>query len=132
MQSQKIIAFDIDGVLLTRPDHAEELGGVQKFTLCEPIQKNIDICNELYDQGHRIILYTARGQTSLNGDMGKITEHMLPVTEQKLKEYNVKYHELIFGKRHFDVLIDDRAFDSADLQSSDQINERLKQRYLSN
>jgi D-beta-D-heptose 7-phosphate kinase/D-beta-D-heptose 1-phosphate adenosyltransferase len=52
----------------------------------------------LYDAGHYIKLFTARG--SRNGlDFRELTE-------SQLKEWGLKYHELIFGKPHADIYVD--------------------------
>ena len=74
----------------------------------KPNQKIIDYINKLYDEGHRIIIYTARGTTS------KINWRKL--TEWQLKKWKVKYHELKFGKIIYDFWIDDRAINPKDLK----------------
>jgi hypothetical protein len=104
----KIIAFDIDDVLLTRDPQKEDLG-INKYNYCFPITKNINFLNECYDNGFYIKLYTARGMSTLKGDLTEIKKNLSVITEETLKKYNVKYHELIFGKTHYDLLIDDKA-----------------------
>ena len=51
----------------------------------------------------KIILFTARGAAT--GIDWK------ELTKKQLKDWNVKHHELIFGKPHADVFIDDKAQD---------------------
>ena len=46
----------------------------------------VDWINKRYAEGHRIVFFTARW------------EALREVTEQKLKNINVSYHELIMGK----------------------------------
>lgn len=84
-------------------------------TICHTVNKNykdaypyegvVAKINELYDDGNTIIIYTARGGTS------KIDYHELNL--KQLKEWNVKYHELIDkNKPHFDLFIDDKAINA--------------------
>lgn len=120
----KIIAFDIDDVLCFR-DKKYEKQGIEKYKYCLPIQKNIDLVNQCYDNGYYIKLYTARGMTSLDSKIELIKENLLPITEDFLKKHNVKYHELIFGKTHFDLLIDDKAKNINDISSIEDIKEFL-------
>lgn len=82
---------DIDGTICSQAeDYREAL----------PDYRIIDKVNELYDEGHEIIFFTARG-TKTGIDWRK-------VTEKQFKKWGVKYHELIFGKPYADVYIDDR------------------------
>jgi histidinol phosphatase-like enzyme len=92
--------IDIDGVLCT--DCA------RKYEEVKPIFANIDKVNRLYDQGHEIILWTARGTVT------KIDWREL--TEKQLEEWGVKYHELKFGKPYYDAIIDDKAIHIKDLK----------------
>ena len=46
--------FDIDGTLCTKATDFDYDGS-------EPIQERIDVVNRLYDEGHTIIMQTARG-----------------------------------------------------------------------
>lgn len=60
--------------------------------------------NDLYDKGHTVIYWTARGtETEIN---------WRDITEKQFQEWGIKYHELRFGKPAYDVLIDDRAIKS--------------------
>lgn len=94
-----IFAFDCDGTLCTQIDEAD-------YTQAQPIQNMIDIINRLYDIGHFIKIYTSRGQTT-----GIDQEEF---TRKQLKEFGVKYHELVMGKTQYDLFVDDRAMFSSD------------------
>ena len=120
----KIIAFDIDDVLCYR-DKIHEQKGIEKYKYCLPIDKNIRLVNECYDNGFYIKLYTARGMSTLKSDVESIKENLLPITEQFLEKNNVKYHELIFGKTHFDLLIDDKAKNINDINTFEDIKDFL-------
>jgi len=84
--------IDIDGVICTNTygdyDHAQ------------PIAENIKKINKKFDEGHEIILWTARGGTT--GIDWRTT------TEQQMKTWGVKYHELHLNKPQYDVIIDDK------------------------
>lgn len=104
-----IIAVDIDDTLCTRPEEAEHLGSPTKYEYCVPILDMIEKVNVLYDRGNTIILYTSRGMSSIGTNVEDIDKKLRKVTEQKLNEWGVKYSKLVFGKIHFDYLIDDKA-----------------------
>jgi len=90
--------FDIDGTLCTNTEGAYEHA--------EPMLDRIVKVNALYEQGHQIILFTARGSTT--GIDWSV------VTQQQLTSWGVRYHQLLFGKPFADVFIDDRAVNDKD------------------
>ena len=60
-----IYVFDIDGTLCTLVNNAD-------YKKAQPLPNRIEIVNKLYDEGHYIKLYTARGsQTGI--DWSEIT-----------------------------------------------------------
>ena len=75
----------------------------------KPYLDRIAKINKLYDEGHRIVFYTARGLKSGRGE-----EHYRPITEQQLKEWGCKYHELDFKRHDADVFVDDKAINDKD------------------
>ena len=90
------ICVDIDGVLCS--EHADDRS---RYTDRVPCVGTIAKLNALYDVGHHIMIFTARG-TLTGTDWRK-------ATEIQLKKWGVKYHELIFGKPAYDIFIDDKA-----------------------
>ncbi|MBN1451863.1 MAG: hypothetical protein JW963_12675 [Anaerolineales bacterium] len=93
MAEKKTFCFDIDGVIAT-------LAPVTNYDQAQPQRETIELINRLYDQGHRIILFTARGSaTGIDW-----TE----ITRRQMAEWGVKYHELRFGKPAADFYIDDK------------------------
>lgn len=116
MFKQKIIAVDLDETLCTGSKPYSHLG-IGKYRYCTPIQENIDRINELYNQGHKIIIYTSRGMGTLGGDLGVIYNKLYEPTKADLQKWGVKYHELIFGKIYFDVLIDDKVCNVTDIST---------------
>jgi CMP-N,N'-diacetyllegionaminic acid synthase len=66
-----------------------------------PNEKNIAKINKLYDEGHTITYYTARGAVS------KIDYFNL--TKNQLDSWNCKYHNLSVGEKpDYDLLICDK------------------------
>jgi len=102
----KVFCFDIDRTL------------IQDVLLSpNPIINNIDYCNYLYDNGAKIILFTARGMLSYNGNIQQIEHNLLPVIKKVIADCNIKHHELIIGKPYADYYIDDKSINSfKDLQ----------------
>lgn len=111
MSKQKTIAFDLDDVLCYRPSGYENLGP-DKYDYCEPYNDNIDIVNSLYDDGYKIVIYTARGMSQYNGNIIEVYSKLYDKTNQQLNSWGLKYHQLIMGKIHYDVLIDNKAINS--------------------
>lgn len=106
-----ILAFDLDDCICKRPKDKEHLGA-DKYKYCTPIDSMIEIVNQCYNEGHYIKIYTARGMTVFKGDVKKIYEKLFDLTYNHLKEWGVNYHELIMGKEHYDLLIDDKVINS--------------------
>lgn len=89
----KRFVFDIDGVIaLIRED--------LDYAQSTPNHRMIQIVNQLYDYGNKIILFTARGYTT--GIDWRET------TEAQMNAWNVKYHELHMGKPNADYYVDDK------------------------
>ena len=71
-----------------------------------PIQENIDKANKLYNQGHYIVYWTARG-----GNSGKDWSDL---TKKQLNDWSVKHHELRMDKPSYDLFIDDKNMNTKD------------------
>lgn len=92
-----IIYIDIDDTIC----NSDKNGNYVNST---PIVKAIQKANELYDNGHTIIYWTARG--TITGIDWR------DVTEKQFELWSVKYHELRFGKPAYDLFIDDKNMNS--------------------
>ena len=73
----------------------------------QPYKKKIKFINELYNRGHNIIFFTARGMGSLKSKK-KAEEKYFKFTLSQLKKWNVKYNKLLLGKPSWDFFIDDK------------------------
>lgn len=97
--SSKIYVIDLDDTL------CKWNGSYESAT---PIESRIAKVNRLYDDGHTIIIDTARGSVS-----GK---DLYELTKKQVEEWGVKYHQLIVGKKPFrhyyigDEAINDKDF----------------------
>jgi hypothetical protein len=75
--------------------------GVRRYELAEPNRENINKINKLYDDGHEIIYWTARGCRSQT-DCSELTVN-------QLTNWRCKYHELICNEKpDYDLLICDK------------------------
>ena len=94
-----VYCFDIDGTICYT-----ENGDYHNSS---PWYNIINRINELYSDGNKIILMTARGANS-GKDWSDFTAY-------QMNEWGVKYHELIMNKKpHADVFIDDKAINIRD------------------
>lgn len=118
----KIIAFDMDDVLCYR---TSEEGKINKYHSCKPINSMIKIVNECYDDGNTIIVYTARGMSGFKGNVNDIYSNLYQLTLDQLDSWGVKYHQLVMGKIHYDLLIDDKAVNSLGIVKYDSIKREL-------
>jgi hypothetical protein len=94
-----VIYIDIDETICSSPDKPN-------YTISIPIKENIKKANKLYDEGHLIVYWTARG-TATGIDW---TE----VTKKQFENWGVKYHDLKFGKPNYDIFIDDKNINTLD------------------
>lgn len=89
---------DIDGTICTNT-HGD-------YEKAEPLTDRIAKLNELFDQGHEIHYWTARGGTTgLNWSILMLNQ---------LKDWGVKYTSANIGKPVYDVWIDDKAVSDAE------------------
>lgn len=94
-----IFVIDIDGTICdTRDDY------VQSTPKHDRIQK----INELYDYGHTIKYFTARGMGRYKDSMIMAHRHFYDLTFNQLKSWGCKFHHLIMGKPSADIYIDDK------------------------
>jgi capsule biosynthesis phosphatase len=97
------VCFDLDNTLVTYPTIINDYSSVK------PIHKNIQLLNDLKNDGHEIIIYTARRMETHKGNVGKVIKDIAQTTINTLDKFDIYYDELIFGKPIADIYIDDRA-----------------------
>ena len=124
----KTIAFDLDDVICWHHSDYDHLG-IGKYRHCEPIESGVELANEYYDKGYKIIIYTARGMGIYNGDVNLVYENLYDLTHSHLIEWKVKFHRLVMGKLSYDLLIDDKAISSY-LATRERVDEFLEDQYI--
>lgn len=92
-----IIYVDIDETICESPED-------RNYANATPLQERIDRINKLYDEGNRIVYWTARGAVS--------GIDWVRVTMDQFKEWGVKYHQVKFNKPAYDLFIDDKNINS--------------------
>lgn len=100
---RKRVCFDLDETLVTKPVVDGD------YSTCLPIRKNIQLCNYLKRMNHHIIIHTARRMRTHGGNVGAVIADVGRVTLDTLERFGVTYDELLFGKPHADLYIDDKA-----------------------
>lgn len=84
------IIIDMDGTICTEEK-------TYSRALAKPHEGAVESINKLYEEGHTLIIYSARSWMEYE------------MTVDWLQKHGVKYHQLVMGKPIGDVWIDDRA-----------------------
>lgn len=96
--------IDIDGTICTNENG--------NYNFAKPYSDRIQKINELYDSGHTIILFTARGMGRSDNNRTKAYEEFYDLTLEQISKWNVKFHKLILGKPSGDIYIDDKGINA--------------------
>ena len=101
----KLIYVDIDGTICTQQNTPDFADHPIDYSDVKPIPERIKQINELYDKGHTIVYWTARGCKSG-------MDHT-ELTKDQLLRWGAKYHDLQVGtKPHFDMYICDKSYNA--------------------
>ena len=95
-----IIYVDIDETICSHPTSV----GARDYSLASPLQKNIGKINKLYEEGHTITYWTARG--------GVTGIDWTELTKEQLDTWGAKYHNVVMKKPSYDLFICDKAINS--------------------
>ena len=96
----KTIYVDIDETVCFH-DESIPLDGNRDYDQASPSFGNISKVNDLFEQGHRIVYWTARGSRS--------GIDWTDFTMKQLKSWGAKFHELRCDKPYYDLFIEDRS-----------------------
>ena len=107
-----IIYVDIDETICSH-SHKQ---GARDYSKASPIKERIGKINKLYDEGHVIIYWTARG-TVTGIDWTELTK-------SQLQKWGAKHHDLKLGKPAYDLFIDDKNINS-DRFFNEDISDRV-------
>ena len=94
----KVICVDIDETICSYE------GVKREYSNASPILDNIQKINQLFEEGHKIIYWTARGSTT-GIDWSELTI-------EQLQRWGAKHNEVMFGKPYYDLFIDDKAINT--------------------
>ena len=93
-----IYYVDIDETICTYE------GVKREYPNAHPIRENIEKINRLYDEGHTVVYWTARGSTT--------GIDWTDLTLSQLEKWGAKYTEARLGKPDYDVFICDKAINT--------------------
>jgi capsule biosynthesis phosphatase len=110
MMAPVTVVVDVDDTISTTVDHRDYANAIPKTDVIQRI-------NELYDAGVNIVLYTARGMYTFDGDIQAIEKYNRPILEAWLSVHDVKYTTLKFGKPLAVYYVDDKAIRPDELVS---------------
>lgn len=101
LKNMKRLVIDLDGTLC-------EQKTFETYYEALPKKEVIEKLREYALAGWHITIFTARGMNTLQGNVSAIKKHLSYQTKKWLKENNVPYHRLRFGKPPADKYIDDK------------------------
>ncbi len=107
------IVFDLDDTIcFTNHKYTDT---ENKYGKALPNDKVISAMRTLKDKGFHITILTARRMLTHDGDIEKIIADVGDTTKQWLKDHNVPYDNLIFGKPYCThYYVDDKAMNLND------------------
>ena len=92
--------IDIDGTICTTKSG--------DYDRSIPIIERIAFVNNLFEKGHKVVYFTARGMGSSNENQEAASLKWFNFTKNQLESWGAKHHELIMGKPSADYYIDDK------------------------
>lgn len=96
------ICFDLDETLCTGFPYSE----------ATPFEDSKDLLLRLRQDGHQIVIYTARGMGRANGNIAKASALIAKDTFEQLERWGFVYDEISFGKPSADIYVDDKSVSS--------------------
>jgi hypothetical protein len=99
-----IYIVDIDDTICVSPLGKD---GKRDYTQAVPLYERIAKINALFDEGHEIHYWTARGMAT--------NRNFTKLTKQQLIQWGCKFHSVKMRKPKYDKWIDDKAMNAEDL-----------------
>ncbi len=113
------IVIDLDGTICPIKQPQESYADLP------PLPGAVERIRQLREEGHYIIIQTARHMKTCNGNLGTVMQKVGKITLDWLEKHNIEYDEIYFGKPNADVYIDDRALR---FENWENINRHLLER----
>lgn len=104
MFESRRVCFDLDGTLVTHPTSPGD------YHTVKPYQDTIQFARYLKSLGNKIIIQTARGMRSCDGNLGLVNTRAAKAVYAVLEAFDIPCDELFFGKPYAHVYIDDLAY----------------------
>ncbi|MGI4751208.1 MAG: hypothetical protein ACRYFB_11275 [Janthinobacterium lividum] len=108
------ICIDLDGVICKLKEEGETYADLL------PVKGAPESLQALKENGHYIIINTARHMKTCQGNLGAVGAKISLITLKWLEQYEIPYDEIYFGKPHADVYIDDNAYRFLDWSDIDK------------
>ena len=93
------ICFDLDDTLCYG----------KPYETAQPIPGRAKMLATLKEQGHTVIIHTARYMATCENNVGKVIKNIGKLTLDQLDEWGFQYDEIYFGKPNADIYVDDKA-----------------------
>lgn len=98
------ICIDLDGTICELRKPGQSYADV----LPKPGAK--DFIMQLHNEGHVIIINTARNMQTQGHNLGRVMKNIGKITLEWLDYHDIYYDEIFFGKPNADITIDDRCY----------------------
>jgi capsule biosynthesis phosphatase len=118
MSKKKIFIFDIDNTICVTKN--------SDYNKSVPKNKIIKFMNQLKDNGHIIKIFTSRYMGRNNENSKLVKKKYTTVIKKQLKNWGVKYNELILGKPSFDFFIDDKTLNPKKVNITAELKKFIK------
>lgn len=102
------LAIDVDGTLC----HTKGVG--QTYADVLPLDGAVETMQRWKDQGHYLIIQTARHMRTCDANEGKVLAMGAKLLVDWLDKHHIPYDEIRFGKPHVDIFIDDKGYRHTD------------------
>lgn len=102
------VVFDLDNTLVTWPNVHKD------YRTVERIDRIAQFSDFLKEQGHEVVICTARNTVTAGHNVGKVLKNVGLTTLRSLETLGIAYDEIHFGKPYGDLYIDDKAFNAYD------------------
>lgn len=102
------VVFDLDNTLVTWPNVFKDYSTVDR------IDHMVKFAAYLRENGHEVIIATARNTVTSGHNIGKLMKNVGMTTLNSLQQLGIEYDEIHFGKPYGDLYIDDRCFNTYD------------------
>ena len=98
---KKVIMVDIDGTICKQDGDPRNPDDGYSFRAAKPFTQRIEYFNSLYEEGHYLHYWSARGCWEGNDTLEE--------TREQLDSWGVKYNDVAVFKPFYDIWIDDKA-----------------------